>query len=448
MKKSVQTFSRRAFLRATAGATAVGVLAACAPVGPPAGGAVSEAAPAAPAKTELATWYFFSTDPRRSYYERLCEEFSAASAEYTITPTFVEFGAYQEKLLPSIVAGNPPDVGLATGMIDAPPMGLANQIIPLDDYLATSDELTFEGFVPYTQQSLVYDGKLWGVPFVPDTRFLHMDVDAMEEVGLDPAQPPITWEDLWNYAHQLDKGSAPNWERIGFSPTWGNTWPWTMIWTNGGELVDENNNFTINTPEAIETAAWYKEWVDYYGLDAMLAFSAGFGPGAQDPFTGGLNPLQINGSWYPGRIHDQNPEMRVAYAIIPYNKTPASWGAGNPFIIPVGAGSPDGAWSFIEYVLSYDVLLGWMLATGTMVGRVDVMEDPQIMETLDHWPVAVESIKVTRERPLVPEVPTWYAYVKTAFDEVWDGVKTPEQALADAQAAVEQELQNYRATQG
>lgn len=449
MTTSNRQFSRRAFLRMAAGTATLAAAAACVPMAPadPAQPAAQVETAPGQEKRAISFWHTFSTDPTRSQVGKVAEDFNAANDAYEMEVVFVEFSTYTEKLLPSIVAGSPPDLALSTGMIDAPPWGLANQIAPMDDFLASSQELSLEMFVPYTQTALTYDGRLWGIPFLPDTRFLHMDVDAMEEAGLDPSQPPQTWDELWEYAHALDVGSAPNWERVGFSPTWGNTWPWTMAWTNGARFVDENNNFTINTPEVIETAAWYKEWVDYYGLEPLQAFASTFGPGAQDPFTSGINPLQVNGVWYPDRIKNQNPDMRVAYAMIPHKTEQASWGAGHPFVIPINSGSPDGAWTFIEYVMSYETLLEWIQVTGRMVGRMDVMEDPILMESKEHWPVAVESIRVTRERPLVPEVPTWYSLVNLAFNEVWEGVKTPEQALNDAQAAAEQELANYRATQ-
>ena len=55
-------------------------------------------------------------------------------------------------------------------------------------------------------------------------------------------------------------------------------------------------------------------------------------------------------------------------------------------------------------------------------------------------------MKVTHSRKFVLEVPTWYGPLTTAFQEVWDGVKTPEQALTDAQAAVDKEIENFQAT--
>ena len=85
------------------------------------------------------------------------------------------------------------------------------------------------------------------------------------------------------------------------------------------------------------------------------------------------------------------------------------------------------------------------VASGWMPSRVAAAEDPAVAD-VPGWDVVLESMAVTKSRRFVLEAPTWYGFVTTAFQEVWDGVKTPQEALDDAQAAVEQEVANYRAT--
>ena len=48
-------------------------------------------------------------------------------------------------------------------------------------------------------------GKQYGLPFGQDTYALYYDTDAFKAAGLDPAKPPKTLDELWDYAAKLTK---------------------------------------------------------------------------------------------------------------------------------------------------------------------------------------------------------------------------------------------------
>jgi len=250
---------------------------------------------------------------------------------------------------------------------------------------------------------------------------------------------------LWEYALKLDKGEGATLERVGFNPMWGNVWVMPFVWNNGAQMVDQNGGFTLNAPKVVETAAWYKQWVDHYGKENLDVFASGFGSGAQDPFISGQAAMIVQTQSFIGTLQEYAPDMNWGAALIPYGETPASWGAGFDLEIPSGASNPEGAWEFIKYLTSKDVQVTFAAASGWMPSRVEAAEDPAVA-SVPGWDVVLESMKTTKSRRFVLEAPTWYGFVTTAFQEVWDRAKTPQQALDDAQAAVEQEVDNYNAT--
>jgi multiple sugar transport system substrate-binding protein len=404
---------------------------------------VKETVPVPQERTKVVLWHIFGSGASRDVFDQIISEFNLTNPNYIVEPVFKDFWTYEQNLLAAIAAGEPPDV-VMTDQTRAGQRAEADQIIPLDAYI-DADGFDMSVFFDYPLKDVVYKGETWGIPFGPDTRILYYNKDFFEEVGLDPAVPPETWDDLWDYALKLDIGEGASLERVGFNPWWGNVWVMPLVWSNGATMVDETGTFTLNAPEVVETAAWYKQWVDHYGKEELDIFASGFGTGAQDPFMSGQVAMIIQTQGYIGQLQTYAPDLNWGAALIPYNATPASWGAGFDLEIPKGAPNPDGAWEFIKYLTSKDIQVQFAKASGWMPSRVEAAEDP-IVADVPGWDVVLESMAVTKSRRFVLEAPTWYGFVTTAFQEVWEGDNTPQEALDDAQAAVEQEVANYKAT--
>ncbi len=393
-------------------------------------------------KTKVVFYHIFGSGAARDIFDKLIADFNLASDRYVVEPVYVDFWTYEQKVLADVAAGTPPDV-IMSDQTRAGQRAQANQILPLDDFIAR-DQLDMSIFWEYPQADVTYKGKIWGIPYGPDTRVLYYNKDHFTEVGLDPEKPPTTWDELWEYAHKLDKGSGANLTRVGFNPMWGNTWVLPLLYTTGVQLVDPDGpKFFFTDPQVVETAAWYKTWVDYYGKENLDVFASGFGTGAQDPFMSGQVSLFINVQAYIGELQKFAPDLKWGVAMIPIKNTPASWGAGFDLEIPNGSKNPEGAWEFIKYLTAVDTQVKFAVASGWMPSVKAAAQDPALAQT-PGWEVVLQSMAVTRSRPFILEAPTWYGPLTTAFQEVWDGVKTPEQALADAQAAVEQEVANYK----
>jgi multiple sugar transport system substrate-binding protein len=114
-----------------------------------------------------------------------------------------------------------------------------------------------------------YGGKTWGLPFRPDTRILFYHKAALKDAGLDPAQRPATWDDLWSQSERLTKkGGGGTYAPLGFYPAPGNLWFWTAAWTNGAEFVDAKNVPTLNTRQHLGMLEWYVRWAQRYSATA------------------------------------------------------------------------------------------------------------------------------------------------------------------------------------
>src|SRR5262249_220060 len=90
-------------------------------------------------------------------------------------------------------------------------------------------------------KSVMYDGKPYGVPTNNETMALIWNADIFKRAGLDPENPPATWDDLVNYSKQIhDKLGIAGYALVA-NPNAGNP-PFRFmpqLWAYGGGALDE-----------------------------------------------------------------------------------------------------------------------------------------------------------------------------------------------------------------
>ena len=330
-------------------------------------------------RTKVTFWHIFGSGPSRDIFDNLISEFNLSNPDFIVEPVYTDFWTYDQKFLAAVAAGDPPDV-IMPDQTRAGQRAEAKQVIPLDPYIQ-ADGFDMSVFWEYPQKDVMWQGETWGIPFGPDTRILFYNKDKFTEAGLDPEKPPTTWDELFQYAQKLDKkDDAGELTQVGFNPWWGNVWVMPFVYTTGAEVVDEAGKVTINSPEILEAANWYKAWVDHYGKENLDTFASSFGSGAQDPFISGQAAMIIQTQDFIANLKEYAPDMNWGAAMIPYKKQPASWGAGFDLEIPNGAKNPDGAWAFIKYMTQKDTQIKWAVASGWMPSRMDAAQDPQLCQ--------------------------------------------------------------------
>ena len=138
--------------------------------------------------------------------DSLAQRFNAENPDYKIVPTYK--GNYEQNLSAGIAAfrtGNAPailqvyEVGTATMMA-------SKAIKPVYDVFKEAGiQFDESQFVP-TVSGYYSDSKtghLLSQPFNSSTPVLYYNKDAFKKAGLDPEQPPKTWQDLADYAAKL-----------------------------------------------------------------------------------------------------------------------------------------------------------------------------------------------------------------------------------------------------
>ena len=218
---------------------------------------------------------FFGTDIRKEALETLRTQFNeltGASVEFLPLP---ENQMYDQVRLELSTGSGTYDM-MHSGAGGAKEYGLSNFLVPLPAPPDVAD--FYEGDVA---QYTVGD-QLYGMPMIADINILYWRKDLFEEAGLDPAQPPTTYDQFREYARMLTVDKSGN--RLGedgFDPNniavFGTaykgtaglaaTWEWyNYLYAFGGDLMDAEYNPILNSPEAVASLGWVVENFQNQGI--------------------------------------------------------------------------------------------------------------------------------------------------------------------------------------
>lgn len=397
---------------------------------------------------ELDFWTFWGSEPRRNFIEQIVEDFNNSQDNIRVKHTFLPWGDIWTKNLASIAAGDPADV-IINDINSVAQRAQKNQNTNLSDFIASEEGNFAEQFYPHLWEATLHEEESYAVPFNTDTRILFYNKDIFEEVGLDPEQPPTTWDELKEMAQKMDVMNGERYERIGYLPRYGiNGDVYYMNATGHGFWDPETNQPTINDSKGVEILDWVVAYENEYGSNVINAFSAEFGNQQADPFMSGKLGMMVKEATQYLQIAAYAPDLNFGVAQLPefkdgYGNT--SWGGGFVAEIPFGAKNPEASWEFIKYLTGPEAQEYWAANNfdnvANMEATMNAFENDLLTDKgKEVYQVAVDNLEQTILTPVPILFPDLLNLINPEFDLLFLGEKTPQEALDDAQNAAEQQL--------
>ena len=338
--------TRRDFLRQTSMLSGMLLLAACAPSAPSSGSEASgEAAPAAGAAAPegVAVQFWTGWGELVPFFDELkdTDEFRELMGgnDVVMKPT-----VKTEALLTAIAAGTPPDIASEAPYLDL----MAREVLlPIDDWVAGSSIIKQDDFIQGNWERGYYQNVQYGVPAWECFVRFGLDYNArmVEAAGLDPDNPPVTWDDALEWHKALTQfDDAGNLLQIGLDPydaegggigdgflaarSWGFDW-----------FNEETGEFNLDNPKMAEAFEVMGEFYRIAGPDNMAGMRSVEG---QDTWGGSYNAevqaMIIEGYWHPGETMAQKPEVgkynRATWVPVPEDRRGAKiQGTGGHYVI-------------------------------------------------------------------------------------------------------------------
>jgi multiple sugar transport system substrate-binding protein len=232
-----------------------------------------------------------------------------------------------DALLTAVAAGTPPDGG---SNFDYPNLWSRQAVHPVNEWVDASDVIDGDDVLEGLWDSSFYGPDMIGVPGIEGFLWygLNYNANAVEEAGLDPDIPPLTWDECLAWHETLTKfDDGGNLLQMGLDPydamagepdlaatSWGFNW-----WD------EQNQTFNLNDPRMAEALETCGDFIRHVGPDRFLGMRQVEGQGGWGAsFNAGVQTMIIEGYWHPGETEIQKPEVaeynRATWAPVPTSR--------------------------------------------------------------------------------------------------------------------------------
>jgi len=296
-----------------------------------------------------------------------------------------------QKLLIAVSAGTPPGL-FWTGRATVAGWGLRGIAQPLDDRLAKSTVIQNDNFIAHALDENRWKGKVYGLYWSADARILYWNKDLFHAAGLDPEQPPQTWDQFGTVMQRLTKNlSGGDGQVLGFNPTYVSvgTSIWeTWFWELGGSYLSaDGTHVTIANDAGVGALDWMVKQAQVQGgWNAITSYwsAAGKNAGSATAQVGwgfGLQKVamlaEVGNAITNLRTHW--PGIRYGVAGIPAAASGkrASVRGGYSWVLPTGATAPDTAWAFLEWAFAAEQSLAFKNQFTRIPTTLDAIKSPK-----------------------------------------------------------------------
>ena len=378
--------------------------------------------------------------------EPLVKKFNKQSKDFKVTyramPT--DSGAYFDKLRTQFQAGGG-DIDVIGADVVWPAQFAANGwITDVTDKFSKSAQ---SDFLETPLQTLMYEGKIYGVPWFADAGLLYYRQDLLEKAGYTDA--PKTWAELQDMADKItqDEGIENGFIFQGDQYEGGVCNGCEYIWTHGGNILDPNDpkKVVIESPEAIDGLTTEQDLVKNGVAPKSVATTQ---ETTTDPiFLGGKAVFTRNWPYmyalagtkaFPKVKPDQ---IGIApLPVAPGNGLVSAQGGWN-MVINAASDKQEEAWEFVKWMTSEEQQKWRALKGSFLPTRPTLFSDPDIRDTL---PVVVQgetALKNARARPVSPYYSDMSLEMQEQFNLVVKGDATPEEAVKTLKQSLEQIIQ-------
>ena len=455
MPASSNQVSRRTFLQWAGIGMAGGVLAACAPaVAPSAPAADSSSGAAAPSQeTRTAAFWLIGGQQWDDFYNQtIFPKFYEVHPEIKMETTIIaSWTDLYNKLVTSAAGGAPPELARQKDFF-TPDFAVRGILQQLDDYVATSDHITADAYLPLAWENSHWDGKLVAMTLHIFIHYLHMSNELFDGAGLMNAdgtpQTPDTWDQFKETAAALtntDNGVYGTMLRdYGGQEDTVNFFH-VMLTQAGGQFIDANyEKFLFNSEAGVDALTFMVNLIK-----DGVCYPVG------TPTTGVIENNKVGMWWHAANYWvaylKNNPDFQWSTAINPMRVNRGAVLRANHLVMFNGAKDKDAGWAFLDFAMQPDIDYLYAQTANYFTARVENWKQPMYAGNYEGRQNVLYSTEIEQyELPENQPQPIFPGYQESTFKigaqlvEAYLGTKTPQEALAQAEVEANEVLTQIR----
>lgn len=359
----------------------------------------------------------------------LVDQFEAEHPGVKVEVEQLTWATGLEKIQAALASGTQPDV-----------CELGSTWLPRFSYEGVLDDITTvyeaerDSFLMW--ESALWNGRAYGLPWVQGSRVLFINRDLFRRAGLNPDQPPQTWDELLAASQKI---GALGTGIYGFGQNIGERYVlykkfMAFAWGNGGDVFDETGTVVLNSPAVLEALEFYLKLGPHSLQEKQEVLDQYFK-------TGRLG-MQISGAWNLKNYKLEAPDLDYSVALVPKPSADrgshASFAGAEMLVVFRASKHKDVALEFARFLQAYPQAKELSLAAGSVFPAArQAMTDPTFMSD-PRVRVFVEQSLTSRTTPAHPGWIEMEEAIDRAVEESMYGRRAPRWCLDDAAKEVEQ----------
>ena len=353
------------------------------------------------------------------------------------------------KALAALKSGKPAQLSVMFS-IDIYELIEQDAIVAFDDVVKTDEERAWlKSFYPALMENGRTRGKTWGIPFQRSTIVMYYNKDAFRAAGLNPENPPATWDEFVKAGKKLTKRKGHNVQQWGMMiPSTG--YPYWMF----GALTMQNNQTLMNgdgnetyldAPATVEALQFWKDLGEKHGV--MPSGTIEWGTLRQN-FLEQKTAIMWHSTGNLTTVKN-NAKFDFGVAMLPAKQrrgTPT--GGGNFYIFKKSSDEEKAAaLKLVKFLTQPERTAEWSIKTGYLGTRADAYATPALQSYVKEFPpaaVARDQLKFATAELSTYQTGRVRKLLDDAIQATLIGSKSPKEALGGAQKQAERLLKRYR----
>lgn len=366
-----------------------------------------------------------------------------------------------QQFLSSVASGQPPSLVYAERS-QIGTFASRGAVVPLTDCIE-GEGIDTSVFRPSALDEVTFDEEVYGIPEFNVVQITQANADLLQQSGhtIDDVNGS-DWDAVLTADKDMMKEQGGNLTTIGYDSKLPEFLP---LWAkaNGVDLISEDGRTAqLDTPEVVEALEWAVSVYDAQGgfgeVKALRDSADFFGDGNQ--FASGTLGAMPMEQWYVNVLNDVSPDAPMAFDTVRDRQgEPIAWASGSAWAIPKGSPDPEAACRMARVMTETD---SWVAAaearvaarkkdgglfTGVLTANEDADEKIEAMAPTDGDDVWSQAVAATYEAndhtfsmPANPAGDEFEQAWQDQVNQVLTGDKEPAEAMADAQEAAQQAL--------
>jgi arabinogalactan oligomer/maltooligosaccharide transport system substrate-binding protein len=330
-----------------------------------------------------------------------------------------------DKSIAAINAGSGPDI-IAWADDSLGKLALGHLVIPLDDYISKS--FVDSTYNKAAAEGVEFNGHVWGVPEAVEAVTIMYNKALITADQLPKTTDDmLTFEQTYEQQHKGSYGIVWNTEDPYFNADW--------FYGNGAYYVHPDGKVGLNNPQGIAAARYIASYKPY--LPSDISYDA-----ASSLFSEGKAAAIINGPWSYAD-YAQKAGINIGFATLPVvnatNKPAQPFVGVKSLWVTKLSKNPALDADLLKFYTNAENQIAMAKANGEIPANLAADNDPSVQALASVGGYAAQA-KLGIALPNTPYMSALWTPVQDALTAIWNGSQTPEQAMAAAQQAAEQNI--------